>query len=273
MRPISLDQIQEITDATRGPRTPCLPGPRRRLIPVQIGYCVQPPCFGPSAAAVPSGWRSCEPAKSVVEARPCEPPPEVDQESVETVAQGVAQGLRSAPSIVVRPAPWVEPDYRGVRFPQTATVVLTTLAAASVQVTAVAAALRGPFSGATVGTAVATAGSPVAVLTFQATDSYRADELVVACQDQEVLYGVQWTVTVNGDLRAGPFSVIGGRAPLALNARRGDSVAVNAILPSGATLCVGVLVLVNGWQYPALNQVDGTYTKSLRTSPSWPRRN
>lgn len=269
--PIDFQQIQAIQGAGADVAPSCVP--RGRYRPFHPGASRRWR-FGPTTASVGSAYQTCAPQVLVVSPGICQPTPPTDDASVETIAQGVSKGLQGAPLLIARPAPWNEPDYRGVEVPQTASVVLSTLAATSGQVLEVQAALAGYLGTASypVAAVVATPGAPAAVLTFRPQDSYRAYEFSVSCQDAEALYLVQWIVTVNGYIHSGPFSLVDGRARLAVKCKRGDTVAVLALLASGDAFTVGLIVKLSGWQYPTLTSVDGTYTKVLRQSPSWPRK-
>jgi hypothetical protein len=272
--PVTIQQVQQIQFDRVPSMRGCAPGTRRRLRAVypNTGRWGK---FGPTTLAVSPAYAPCNPAIEVVNPGPCPPLPPLDPVAVATAAAGTAQGLKKAAIITVRPAPWNDPDYRGVRWPQTTPVVLSTfgtLAVPAAQTVQVQNALGGYLGTTGVAIAFAVAGLPATVLSFRPQDAYRADSFTVACQDQQVFTRMLWTVTVNGDVKAGPFSLVGGKAKLALNAHRGDTVAVNAILATGDVFAVGMVVIVDGWLYPVYNSVDDTYNKVLRASPAWPRR-
>lgn len=273
----NLNQVQSIQGRILAPRPGSVPKNKgRKLCPVKPGLRTVV-AYGPTTAGVGSCWKpQCGEPKQVVLVNPteCVPPPKADIQAVQTIAVGVSEGLRRAPLLVSDVAPWNEPGFRGVRFPRSATVVLSTFGTSSVVTTQVRRAMAGYLliTGVTVTAIAITAGSPNVVLAFQAPDAYHGEELVIACQDQEILFNSQWTVTVNGLIQAGPFSVVGGRAPLNLQTKRGDTVAVNVIPVSTDVFAVGMVVLVNGWTYPATGQSDGTYSRILRESPTWQRQ-
>ena len=273
--PIRLTQIQAIQglaspmDGRKGQ------GPDwRRMRKVPLGLRPQVH-FGPSAITIDSDYRAlCGPMDEVVLApERCQPRPKVDRTGVEEIAAGVAEGLRRAPLSVSEPAPWVDPGFRGTPFPQDDTVALNTFGNTAVQTVQVQQAIAGYLgtTNYTVATVNATAGTPAPMLAFRVPDNYVGRELLVACQDQEILYLSRWTVTVNGKLAWGPGRLVDGRAGLNVQATRGQTVAVNIILATGDVFAVGVVRQVNGFIYPSPTVTDGTYGKSLRTSPSWAR--
>lgn len=276
--PINLKQVQAIQlDAAPGGIAP-LPRRWKTLRRVRAGTD-NSRHYGPTARKIgPVGAEptSCGPLAEVVARHPdfCEVRrPKTNRESVEAVAAGVAEGLRRAPLLSTSPAPWTAPNFRGTRFPQTAVIALSTFATTNVRTAQVQAAMAG-YLGTTnypVTAILATAGSPVEVISFRCPDSYVSDGFVVACQDHEFLYQAKWTATVNGKLVAGPFALVGGKAPLNVQAKRDETVAINCIPATGDSFSLGLEVLVNGWTYPSLASTDGTYDRVLRKSPNWLR--
>lgn len=268
--PVDLRQVQAIEGA-RGPRGK-LTKVWHRMVPVRAGSRLRAR-FGPTSVRVSRAVTETECGRSPVVHSPCAAPPLPDLERAETIASGVSEGLRRAPLLATTPAPWIAPDFRSKRYPQTTVVALNTFGNTDVRTVQVQKALAGYLgtTNFTVATANLTAGTPSSVLAFRAPDAYRADELVIACQDLQILYLTRWTVTVNGNIVAGPFALVGGRAPLNLQARRDDAISVNAILATGDAFAVGAEILLNGWIFPALKTTDGTYDRQLRSSPGWQR--
>ncbi len=214
----------------------------------------------------------CGPANQVVTC-PKTQPPEVDRDSAETVASGVAEGLRRAPLINVDVAPWIDPGFRGTQYPRTARVVLSTFGATNTRTVQLQRAMAGYIgtTNAVIATAVPVATGPVSVISFQCPDNYKGEEIVVSCQDHQILYLAQWTVSKNGRIELGPFYLYGGRARMNVQAKRDDTIAVNIIMPTGDSFAVPCEVTVNGYIYPSINSTDGTYNKVLRVSPQWSR--
>lgn len=268
--PIDLRQVQAIQGA-QGPKLKPVEK-WRRMVPVRAGSKIRTR-FGPTSARVSRVVTIDECGSYPVVHAPCVLPAKPDVDQAETIAAAVAEGLRRAPLLATTPAPWVAPDFRSQRFPQTTVVVLNTFGNTDVRTVQAQRALASYIgtTNFTVATANLTAGTPGSVLSFRAPDAYHADELVVACQDLQLLYLTRWTVTVNGRIVSGPFALIGGRAPLNLNARRDDAISVNAILATGDAFAVGAEILLNGWIFPALKTTDGTYDRQLRSSPGWQR--
>lgn len=277
--PVSLDQVQAIQGASGGPiavaECPVPTGKGTRLRPVRLWYSGN--CgFGPTTRSVKRGFvPECQGEQNVVALTAECPPPSApsDEDEVNAISRGVQRGLKHAPLVVVEPAPWVEPSYRGVRYPISEVVCLSTFGSTDPRSISVQNALASyltttnyPITYVTV-----VAGQASVIFYWQAYDSWTGDELVVECQDQEILYLTQWTVSVNGSLKCGPFSLIGGRFPVNLQVRKNETVAVSAILAPNDAFAVGIGILLNGWLHPSSSQTDGTYNKVLRASPGWPR--
>ena len=267
---ITLNQVQAIQGASAPRRLGPAPPDWRKFRRVRAGTLIGIR-YGPTSTRTGMPTRGlCGPTVIVV-ACPPRPKPVVDRDAAETTAAGVAEGLRRAPLISNEPVPWIEPGFRSQRYPRTARVVLSTFGAANTRTVQLQRAMAGYIgtTNAVIATAVPAALTPVAVISFQCPDSYRGDRVVVACQDHQILYLSQWTVTINGRNASGPFFLIGGEAPINVNARRDDTVALNIIVPTGDSFAVPVEALVEGWIYPSVNQTDGTYSKVLRRSPDW----
>lgn len=269
---ITLDQVQAIQAATGPRRLGPAPIDWKRLKRVRIGTN-NSVAYGPTSVSSTETRGLCGPVDLVVSC-PALPPPHLDRDEAETTAAGVAEGLRRAPIIVTDEAPWNEPGFRGQMFPQTARVVLSTFGASNTRTVQLQRAMAGYIgtTNAVIATAVPVAGTPVAVISFQVTDTYKGCEVVVECQDHQILYLSRWTVTKNGRNEVNPFFLYGGRARCNIQAKRGDTIALNIIAATGDSFAVPCEVTVNGWTYPTINQTDGTYNRVLRSSPNWQRR-
>ncbi len=273
--PISLRQVQAIQGARAGGTPQVRPAPWRKLRRVHAGTAIAV-AFGATGSVIGSAKgvpTSCGPVVEVVaeQINRCPPLTPFDPNSIETIAAGVSEGLRRAPLVSTSNAPWVEPDFRGVRYPQTNVLCLSTFTAGDVRAVQVRRAMAG-YLGLTaypVPEVVATAGTPATVLSFRAPDSYVGDSFEVCCQDHEILYLAKWTATINGKVQAGPFALVEGKAKLNLQAKRDETLAINVILASGDSFAVGLEVILNGWTFPSLKSTDGTYNRTLRQSPNW----
>jgi hypothetical protein len=267
---ITLDQVQAIQGIS-GPRSVVTAPDWRRFRRVRAGTNIGV-AFGPTSARSTATRGLCGPVAEVITC-PSKPPVKTCREDVENTAAGVSEGLRRAPLISVVNVPWQAPGFRDQRFPQTGRVVLSTFGASNTRTVQLQVALASYLgtTNAPIATAAPVANTPVSVFSFQVTDAYRGDEVVVSCQDHQVLYLSKWSVSVNGKVASSPFFLIGGRAPLNVQARRGDTISINIIVATGDSFVVPVEVLVNGWIYPTVNQTDGVYSKVLRNSPSWQR--
>lgn len=277
--PIAIRDIQAIQGVVGDGRLQapslCPPkGSKLRGVTISRLRCCFSPWKGPTAISVPAGYKPACAGDDTVVARKitCEPAPESDQDDVWTIARGVAEGLRTAPLLSTQPAPWVAPNYRGKRDPHTAAVVLSTFAATDVRVIWAQNALASYLTTTnyTVNTAQISSASPVQVLSFQATDDWTGDTFEVASPDMEVLYLLQWMVAINGIPATGYFSLVEGVAPINVQARRTDTISILASASGTDSFAVGLIPILNGWTRPSLMQTDGTYSKILRASPSWP---
>src|SRR5574337_1632137 len=128
--PISFREVQSIQGVVGSgelqPASLCPPkGVRLKGVSTtRLQGCCYAPWGGPSGISVPSGFKTSCAGDVVVVTRKieCLPKVSVDEAQVETVARGVAEGMRVAPMLSVQPAPWIAPNYRGRRDPHTAAV-------------------------------------------------------------------------------------------------------------------------------------------------------
>lgn len=237
--PVAVNQVQGIR-ARKRPKGHCAPNTNRRLKGINPGV-ERYSHFGPTTLSVGLEYRTCVPPTEILGA--CNP------------AEPQNPSVVPVPPAATETVPWQQPGYRGVQFPKTVIAAISTFGATNVRTVWVQRALAGYNTTTNFPvTAIAlTAGAtpqPSIVLSFQAPDNYVGNELFVSCQDQRLLYACQWTATVQGVVKAGPFSIISGSAQLNLQAKKDETIAISIIPALNDVFAVGIEVLLTGWYYP-----------------------